>query len=61
MYNAAILVEAGVGYALTLDKLANTSEDSVLCFRPLRPELESGLNVVWKKYHGLFPLRRNCF
>ena len=50
MYNAAILVEAGVGYALTLDKLANTSEDSVLCFRPLRPELESGLNVVWKKY-----------
>ena len=46
MYNAAILVEAGVGYALTLDKLANTSEDSVLCFRPLRPELESGLNVI---------------
>ena len=55
MYNAAILVEAGVGYALTLDKLANTSEDSVLCFRPLRPELESGLNVVWKKYQVFSP------
>ena len=55
MYNAAILVEAGMGYALTLDKLANTSEDSVLCFRPLRPELESGLNVVWKKYQVFSP------
>lgn len=55
MYNAAILVEAGVGYALTLDKLANTSEDSVLCFRPLRPKLESGLNVVWKKYQVFSP------
>ena len=55
MYNAAILVEAGVGYALTLDKLANTSEDSVLCFRPLRPELESVLNVVWKKYQVFSP------
>ena len=55
MYNAAILVEAGVGYALTLDKLANTFEDSVLCFRPLRPELESGLNVVWKKYQVFSP------
>ena len=55
MYNAAILVEAGVGYALTLDKLANTSEDSVLCFRPLRPELESRLNVVWKKYQVFSP------
>ena len=55
MYNAAILVEAGVRYALTLDMLANTSEDSVLCFRPLRPELESGLNVVWKKYQVFSP------
>ncbi len=55
MYNAAILVEAGVGYALTLDKLANTSEDSMLCFRPLYPELESGLNVVWKKYQVFSP------
>ena len=54
-YNAAILVQAGVGYALTLDTLANTSEASVLCFRPLRPELESGLNVVWKKYQVFSP------
>lgn len=50
VYNAAIMVEAGVGCAITLDKLANTSEESSLCFRPLRPRLESGLNIIWKKY-----------
>ncbi len=32
IYNAAILVKAGVGYAITLDKLANTSLESELCF-----------------------------
>ncbi|HJA92597.1 MAG TPA: LysR family transcriptional regulator [Candidatus Eisenbergiella merdipullorum] len=55
MYNAAIMVEAGIGYAITIDKLANTSKDSALCFRPLRPRLESGLNIIWKKYQVFSP------
>ena len=50
VYNAAIMVEAGIGYAVTIDKIANTSESSSLCFRPLTPRLDSGLNIVWKKY-----------
>lgn len=50
VYNAAIMVDAGIGYAITIDKIANTSEDSTLCFRPLEPRLDSGLNIVWKKY-----------
>ncbi len=54
-YNAVKMVEAGVGYALTLDKLANTSEDSLICFRPLSPKLESGLDIVWKKYQVFSP------
>ena len=33
-YNAAIMVDSGMGYAISLDKLANTSEESNLCFRP---------------------------
>lgn len=49
VYNAAIMVEAGVGYAITIDKIADTTESSSLCFRPLRPQLDSGLNVIWKK------------
>ena len=68
VYNAAIMVEAGVGYAVTLDKIANTTESSSLCFRPLKPRLESGLNIVWKKYQVFSPAAelflerlRECF
>lgn len=50
VYNAAIMVDAGLGYAITIDKIANTSENSSLCFRPLEPRLDSGLNIIWKKY-----------
>ena len=49
VYNAAILVEAGVGWAVTLDGLINSSAGSALCFRPLSPRLEAGLDIVWKK------------
>jgi len=45
------MVEEGIGYAIALDKIVNTSSDSNLCFRPLEPRLESGLNIVWKKHH----------
>lgn len=60
VYNAAILVEEGIGYAVTLDKIANTSSDSNLCFRPLEPRLESGLNIIWKK-HQFFSNAANIF
>ena len=55
VYNAAIMVDAGIGYAITLDNLADTSADSNLCFRPLEPKLESGLNIIWKKYQVFSP------
>ena len=49
-YNAAVMAKQGLGYVVSLDKLVDTSEDSPLCFLPLEPRLESGLDVVWKKY-----------
>lgn len=55
VYNAAIMVEAGLGYAVTLDKLINTSKNNNLIFRPLSPKLESGLDIVWKKYQVFSP------
>ena len=55
VYNAAVMVKKGVGYAITLDKLVNTSKDSELCFRPLSPKLESSLDIVWKKYQIFSP------
>lgn len=48
IYNASLMVDEGVGYAFTLDKLVNTT-GSNLCFRPLRPKLELGMYLVWKK------------
>ena len=59
-YNAAIMVDEGIGYAITLDKIVNTSRDSNLCFRPLEPILESGLNIVWKK-HQVFSAAADMF
>lgn len=50
LYNASLMVEEGMGYALCLDKIVRTSGDSPLCFRPLEPKLEVGLDIVWKKY-----------
>lgn len=54
LYNASLLVEQGLGYAVSLDKLINTSGNSNLCFRPLYPELISHLDIAWKKYQ-VFP------
>ena len=56
VYNAAIMVKAGIGIAVTLDKLVDTTSlTSELCFRPLEPKLESGLDIVWKKYQVFSP------
>lgn len=49
-YNAAVMAKQGVGYVVSLDKLVDTSAASPLCFVPFRPQLESGLDLVWKKY-----------
>ena len=54
LYNMSLLVEQGVGYAVTLDKIINTTGNSNLCFRPLYPELISHLDIAWKKYR-VFP------
>ena len=52
LYNGSILVDEGLGYAITLDKIINTQGGN-LCFRPLIPTLQAGLCVVWKKYQVL--------
>lgn len=50
LYNASLLVKEGLGYAIGLDKIINITGDSELCFRPLKPKLETTLAVAWKKY-----------
>ena len=55
LYNAAIMVREGLGYAISFDKLADTGSNSEICFRPLYPELKSELQLIWKKYQLLSP------
>ncbi len=54
-YNAAIMVEQGVGYMFTLDNLVNTSKSSLLCFRPIEPKFECSWAIVWKHYQVFSP------
>ena len=49
VFNASLLVDEGLGYALCFDKLINT-QGSSLCFRPFTPSLESTAYIVWKRY-----------
>lgn len=55
IYNAAVMVKDGLGCVISLDGLADTSAESPLCFRPLEPALEAGIDVVWKKYQVFSP------
>ena len=48
IYNASLMVDEGMGYAFTLNKLVNT-RGSNLCFRPLEPGFTLGMYLVWKK------------
>ena len=55
IYNASLLVEDGVGYALGFDNLINITGDSVLTFRPLELNLSHAGVVIWKKYVAFSP------
>ncbi len=49
LFNASLMVEEGLGYAIGFDKIINTSSSS-LCFRALSPKKEAEMNIIWKKY-----------
>ena len=50
LYNASLLVDEGLGYAIGYGNIINTSGNSRLCFRPLKPKLENKMSIIWKKY-----------
>ena len=50
IYNAGLMVEAGMGYALCIDELINTTGSHPLTFRPLSPHLQSDVYLFTKKY-----------
>jgi hypothetical protein len=55
-YNASIFTKEHLGYLLTFNNLVNTSSGSGLAFRPLKPQLETRLYLVWKKYQTFSPI-----
>lgn len=60
VYNASLLVEEGLGYAVCFDKLINVSGNSPLCFRPLSPKIEAEASIIWKRYQ-VFSKAADCF
>lgn len=50
LFNGSIMVDEGMGYAISYDKIINTSCTSNLCYRPLSRQLEIKMSLVWKKY-----------
>lgn len=53
LYNASLMVEDGIGYAVSFDKLVDTSDSSKLCFRPLVPEISVHPTLIWKREQKL--------
>lgn len=49
LYNAAIMTENEIGYALGLDRLIADTLNSPLTFRPLNPKLQVCVSIAWKK------------
>ena len=50
IYNAGLMVDAGMGYALCIDNLINTEGNHPLTFVPLSPETHSDVYLCTKKY-----------
>ncbi len=57
LYNASIMVSAGVGSAICLDGIINTTGTN-LRFVPLAPELVGYASLIWPKARQLSPAAR---
>jgi len=51
IFNAALMVEEGMGYAMSQHNLIDVSQNDALCFRPYEALTEITLSLVWKKNH----------
>ena len=55
-FNGTLLVKNKAAIMLTLDKLANISDESNLTFRPITPMLKQPVTVIWKRESNLSPV-----
>ena len=55
-FNGTLLVKNKAAIMLTLDKLANISDESNLTFRPITPMLKQPVTIIWKRETNLSPV-----
>lgn len=55
-FNGTLLVKNKAAIMLTLDKLANISDESNLTFRPITPMLTQPVTVIWKRETNKSPV-----
>ena len=55
-YNGSMFAREGLGILLTLNNLIDTSEGSGLVFRPLYPDLEMRMYLIWNRYQSFTPI-----
>ena len=55
-YNGSVFAREGLGYLLTFRYLIDTSGESGLVFRPLKPALETTLYIAWNRYQAFTPI-----
>ena len=58
VYNGSVMVRAGMGYAVILDKLISTGDDSDLIFKPLSGAPQTEMYVIWRKYQTFTPVAK---
>lgn len=52
LFNASLMTEVGMGYSLALDGIVHT-DNTDLCYKPLKPEVKANMRIFWKKYQFL--------
>lgn len=55
-FNGTLLVKNKAAIMLTLDKIANISDESELTFRPITPMMKQPITVIWKHETNLSPV-----
>lgn len=53
LYNLSIMVQQGLGHAITLGGIVHSGSGSPLVFRPLSPKLTASLHLCWLKSRPL--------
>lgn len=55
-FNGTLLVKNKAALMITLDNIANTSDQSGLVFKPITPKMQESITVIWKHETNMSPV-----